>query len=102
MKSKHSSGPWSVRLGSIDRRPVIDDAADYPIATLHSNGDPEGMDRTRSGRRDADAALIAEAPVMYDLLRAVKDAFHDDPCPRGQEWALEQILDLLERLAPPA
>jgi hypothetical protein len=72
MSAPHSPLPWRVEPGRIDGRPVIYDATGYPVAALHSNGDPAGMDRTRSGQRTADAALIAAAPELLAALREIR------------------------------
>lgn len=77
--ARHSRGPFAVVAGRIDGRPVIVDATGYAIASLHSNGDPVGMERTRSRQRDADAALLAAAPELLAALREILAINDEDP-----------------------
>jgi hypothetical protein len=64
---------------------VIVDVTGYALASLHSNSDPIGMERTRSGRRDADAAYIAAASpdVVTRLIDRLEAAERDARRYRG-------------------
>ena len=84
MTEKFTKGPWIVREEpSSDGHPVISPVGGYAICQSWNQGETYDA--------NANAALIAAAPEMYEALNELQQLFRDDLAP-GYIYACKDVL----------
>jgi acetamidase/formamidase len=91
--TKHTPGPWRV---------VRANPSPTTGPLLIAGGKPGYIADVRvvhgNEENNANARLIAAAPQMFALLRAVRDAYIEDPSGRAQVIVQDEIEALIHRL----
>jgi hypothetical protein len=64
--TKHTPGPWKAALIGGEWN-IAAPGDKYRVASLQSN-----IERARAGTVEANARLIAEAPAMFEMLKAME------------------------------
>lgn len=86
--SKHTAGPWKVKVGGCAMEIVADYADNFPIA----NNSTDGLS-FHSGK--ADAQLMATAPELLQALKKYRDFMATDSADWGEGYL--KVSDLIDK-----